>query len=292
VSTDKAGGTIYMKNTGTQGNDDFHVSGEFAFYDYDPGTGTNTLIAWTPFSPDQKIGHNSTVHWPVPNGNVSAAFTVPAGHMLHVMLTIYLASGNPGNNGQVIYDGPDIAGPDPGTTVAQFPQNRAINWNFGSLAQTPDATITTSANAVAPDSTSNTAQVPNTAGATYNWSVANGIITAGQGTSQISWTAGSPGSVSLAVTVTKLCSSTSGTAVRVMGAAGIMVGVAPSTNSSMRVTCSGTPGQVYAIQATTNLAAQGWTTIGTVTAGSDGLFAITDSNADKFSCRFYRTASQ
>lgn len=46
------------------------------------------------------------------------------------------------------------------------------------------------------------ASVPNNAGSTYAWTIANGTITAGQGTSQITFTAGAPGTLTLGVTET------------------------------------------------------------------------------------------
>jgi uncharacterized repeat protein (TIGR01451 family) len=52
-------------------------------------------------------------------------------------------------------------------------------------------------------STGNTASVPNAGvGATYLWTITNGSITAGQGTPNITWTAGATGPVTLNVTVT------------------------------------------------------------------------------------------
>ena len=290
--TDKVGGTIVMKNTGTTPANDFHVTGQMSFYDYDPTSGVDTLIASTPASPNQNVKHGGTSHWPLPNGPLAAATTLAAGHLLHVAVTITLASGNPGSFGQLLYDGPDAPGPDVSSTVALFPQNRAMAWAFGPLSAAPDATITASATCVCSGSAANVAQVRNTDGAQYAWTIANGTITGGQGTSQITWKAGSPGSVALGVNVTKYCSSISSATVMVTGVAGTMISVAPGTNGSMQVTCSGTPGQIYSIQATANLAAPLWTTIGSATAGTDGRLSVTDSDAPNFACRFYRTANQ
>ncbi|MBK6799504.1 MAG: DUF3494 domain-containing protein [Acidobacteria bacterium] len=66
----------------------------------------------------------------------------------------------------------------------------------------PVATIT-APTAVCELSTGNTASVPDAgAGATYNWMITGGTITAGQGTRTITWTAGNTGSVTISVTVT------------------------------------------------------------------------------------------
>ncbi len=61
-------------------------------------------------------------------------------------------------------------------------------------------------------STGNAASVPNAGvvGATYNWTITNGTITSGQGTANITWTAGTTSPVMLSVTVTTSpgCSAT------------------------------------------------------------------------------------
>jgi DNA/RNA endonuclease G (NUC1)/fibronectin type 3 domain-containing protein len=76
----------------------------------------------------------------------------------------------------------------------------------------PSATITTGS-ATCALSTGNAASVPNAGtGATYNWSITNGTITSGAGTPSILFTAGSGGSVHLAVTVSANGCSASGTA--------------------------------------------------------------------------------
>ena len=60
-----------------------------------------------------------------------------------------------------------------------------------------------------------TASVPSRAGSTYSWTIGNGTITAGQGTSSITFTAGSAGTpvtLSVAETNAALCPSAPGTA--------------------------------------------------------------------------------
>jgi len=76
----------------------------------------------------------------------------------------------------------------------------------------PSATITTGGSTCVLSS-GNAASVPNAgAGATYSWSITNGTITGGAGTPNILFTAGSGGSVHLAVTVSANGCSASGTA--------------------------------------------------------------------------------
>jgi len=71
-----------------------------------------------------------------------------------------------------------------------------------------DCTIT-AASPVCSNSTGNTASTVVTSGATYSWTITNGVITAGAGTSSITYTAGSSGTTTLGVTVTKSgCSKT------------------------------------------------------------------------------------
>ncbi len=71
----------------------------------------------------------------------------------------------------------------------------------------PDATINAPAT-VDPLSTNNAASVSSQPGATYNWSISNGTITAGAGTNSILFSANGNGTVDLSVTVT-LASCTS-----------------------------------------------------------------------------------
>jgi hypothetical protein len=45
------------------------------------------------------------------------------------------------------------------------------------------------------------------------------------------------------------------------------------------------------IQATTNLSAPDWTTIGTNTSDGNGILSFIDADAKNYPVRFYRTAS-
>jgi len=75
---------------------------------------------------------------------------------------------------------------------------------------TPSATITAPA-AVCANSTGNAASVADAgAGASYNWTITGGAITAGQNTPSVTWSAGASGTATLNVTVTNAagCSAT------------------------------------------------------------------------------------
>ncbi|HYK02088.1 MAG TPA: carboxypeptidase regulatory-like domain-containing protein [Thermoanaerobaculia bacterium] len=105
----------------------------------------------------------------------------------------------------------------------------------------PNATITAPASVVS-GSTANTASVANAGvGATYNWSIGNGSITAGVGTSNITFTAGAAGSVTLDVTVTTAagCPDAGSASVTITAAppAVTVTSVTPNSGSSL----GGTP---------------------------------------------------
>jgi hypothetical protein len=94
-----------------------------------------------------------------------------------------------------------------GTTTVSIVITTAGNCTAGGSREildtctNPDATITAPISVTA--GTTNTASIPNAgAGATYVWTISNGTVAGGQGTSQISWKAGTNGTTTLAVTVT------------------------------------------------------------------------------------------
>ena len=98
--------------------------------------------------------------------------------------------------------------------------------NAGGCVSSPSSPVTVTVNPVpaAPDITAPTtvgagspnltASVPNIMGSTYAWTIGNGTITAGQGTSQITFTAGVAGTLTLGVTETNAagCVSAPGSA--------------------------------------------------------------------------------
>ena len=90
-----------------------------------------------------------------------------------------------------------------GVTITTTAGCQAIGFKLVSvLCTTPDSTLS-SPMSVQVNSTGNSAcTVDAGAGATYLWTITNGIITAGQGTKCITWTAGTSGSTTLGVTIT------------------------------------------------------------------------------------------
>jgi YD repeat-containing protein len=92
--------------------------------------------------------------------------------------------------------------------------------------------------------TTQQASVPATPGASYNWTVTNGTLVTGQGTSTISFKAACSGNVSLSVSVTNSCGTTPGTAsVSITPAPAIVSGstsIGQGSSTPIQVTLSGT----------------------------------------------------
>jgi hypothetical protein len=126
TTADKGGGVVYMRNTSPVGAFDFSASGTMQFFDYDPVTGVNTLMADTGVGPLKNINHGQTVNWPLPNVPLSAPRTLAAGHLLHIALTVTLTAGYPGGFGFMVYNASS-------GTQALFPQNRNTVFPFGPL---------------------------------------------------------------------------------------------------------------------------------------------------------------
>jgi hypothetical protein len=287
TATDKGGGMIYMRNTAGTIANDFSVAGRMQYFDYDPVSGLQTFIADTTDSPHKDVNHGQTVNWAIPNQTLPAPKIVPAGHLLHVVLTITLLSGEPAGFGSMLYNGPSGS-----STVAYLSQSSTTTWSFGAPASGPDATIVPSAYSVTPNSIGHTAAVAAVAGASCVWSITNGVITAGQGTSQITWNAGSIGPVTLGISIQTGCSAV-GTAN--IAIAGIVQPVTPGPmtidllpDGRTRVKASGSPGQSYRIEAAADLAAPLWSTLLTTNPGPSGIFELIDGDAPNFPARFYR----
>ena len=141
TTTDKAGGTIFMKNTSSSHANDFAVTGRMRFYDYNPISGSELLIVDTGDSSVKSVNAGQTVNWAIPNVQLSAKRTVPAGHLLHIAVTISRVSGNPAGFGQLLYNGAKN-----NSTTALFSQNYdQVFWNFApvgsgrlSISRLPD----------------------------------------------------------------------------------------------------------------------------------------------------------
>lgn len=63
-----------------------------------------------------------------------------------------------------------------------------------------------------------------------------------------------------------------------------------SPDGSKNLSCSGSPGEIYTIEATSNLNHPVWQPLITTNANASGLLWFIDRDATNFPCRFYRTA--
>ena len=135
-SIDKIGGVIFITNSAPTSANDFSVSGAMQFYDYDPLTGLDRLIVATkPGGADgQKIDHHKLTHWSVVQGSGHVAFNIPAGHSLHITVTLVLVSGDPGSFAQLVYNGRRGA-----STTGVFPKPLLLpsKWETPSLVPVP-----------------------------------------------------------------------------------------------------------------------------------------------------------
>jgi hypothetical protein len=125
TTADKGGGKIFMKNASASHANDFQVTGQMRFYDYDPATGAESLIVDTGASTFKDVNAGQTVNWALPNVLLSADKTVPAGHLLHVAVTLGLVSGNPASFGQLLYNGSRSV-----TSIAFLSEDNAASWTF------------------------------------------------------------------------------------------------------------------------------------------------------------------
>jgi hypothetical protein len=130
----KTGGLIVMTNAAPTDANDFTASGAMDFYDYDPVSGTDTYVATArqPANSGRKVVHGKTSQWNLVQAPQKINYTIPAGHLLHIVVSLVLNSGDPGTYGQLIYNGPQGA-----TTTALFPRNSAlpVSWTAASLIQ-------------------------------------------------------------------------------------------------------------------------------------------------------------
>jgi hypothetical protein len=136
--------------------------------------------------------------------------------------------------------------------------------NAGGCVSDPSASVTVTVNpapatpvitaptTVGAGSPNRTASVPAHAGSTYAWGITNGTITAGQGTAQITFTAGTAGTLTLSVTETAAsgCMSAAGTAtvtVLPAGSAGLFYTVDPCRQLDTRSGSPISPGGTLAV---------------------------------------------
>lgn len=134
----------------------------------------------------------------------------------------------------------------------------------------PSASITAPLAACA-NAVDQAASVPEAgAGATYTWTIVNGVITSGAGTPNVLFTAGSAGSAGLSVTVT------SGAGCTASGSASITVNPLPDvTIGAPAAVCAGAPGNAASMPDAGAGATYAWTIAnGTISSGA-GTRAIT-----------------
>ena len=284
VPNDGAAGQLWLTNANTV--TDFNVTVRFAFYDYDPVTRMDIQIVDAGAGISTTIPHLNAALVATPTTDLPANFTATIGHLLHIKATVTLVSGSV-NNASILFNAPSGANGDSAGLLPAKHKNKT--WTFGGLGSPPDASITLSSSCISANCSLNTASVPAAAGAVYAWTVNGGTITAGQGTSQITWSPASAGPVTLGVAVTKTCCSTGSALVDVVP--GNILSLKPGAQGAMTLTLAGAQAAQYRFQATSDLLSPAWVTIGTTFAGIDGLATFVDLDAPNHQARFYRATT-
>lgn len=148
-SIDKIAGVIYITNSAPTPANDFSVSGSMQYYDYDPDTGVDRLIMQTKpgGAAGQRVDHRKMTHWTVAQAPGHIAFQIPAGHSLHIAVTLVLISGDPGSFARLLYNGKRGA-----STTAVFPKPLLLpsKWQTPSIVSLPPSIDSIT---VAPDRT-------------------------------------------------------------------------------------------------------------------------------------------
>jgi hypothetical protein len=199
------------------------------------------------------------------------------------------AYGTPSNT-SIVFNAPSVA---KGDSAGYLPQQRAAKWVFAASATSPDATIT-APTVVTANSTGNIASVKAISGATYTWTITGGVITGGQGTAEITWSAGATGTALLTVAVSKECSSIASATVPIGAVA------TPPDSSLVSITCvAGVPARIlgngqagadYVIEVSEDLIT--WEELGNATADAAGAFIFDDPDWGTLPARFYRAVAQ
>src|ERR1041385_1004285 len=127
TTSDRASGFVVLDNSSSSAANDFNVTASMRYLDYNPAAGTESLIVVTDESSTTAVRHSKTAAWSLPKTYLTANATVPAGHLLHIALTVTLVSGNPGAFGRLVYNGAQNS-----TTIGLLPQNNGpASWGFG-----------------------------------------------------------------------------------------------------------------------------------------------------------------
>lgn len=138
-----------------------------------------------------------------------------------------------------------------------------------------NSTITAPAN-VSTGATGLAASTSNWSGATYTWTIQNGAITAGQGTRQLTFSAGSPGTLTLGVIAVK------GASVRT-GNKSIPVAALPQTPASITAATAVSPsstGNTASVVASTGMTYT-WTVSQATITSSGGTSGVTSGGVNK-----------
>ncbi|MDO9264675.1 MAG: IPTL-CTERM sorting domain-containing protein [Desulfosalsimonadaceae bacterium] len=147
----------------------------------------------------------------------------------------------------------------------------AVRDDVINVYRNPDATITNGDDSVCAGATGLTASVADAgAGATYAWGVTGGTITGGQGTSQVTWTAGAAGMATVSVDVTTAAGCTA------QDTADVTVNALPVCDITVdTAVCAGTADLTASVASAGEGATYTWgITNGTITAG-EGTSQIT-----------------
>ena len=284
TASDKCGGQLWFTNGSAQS---FNATIRFEFLDYDSSTGSEVLLADSGESPSTRIARLSMSKVAAPHGAVGPNPIVTPGHLLHVRVTVNVSG--TAANAAIVLNGAEGSKAD---SLALFPQQTSSNWVFDAPSSAPDVTITAGPSAGA-NSIGNLASVSVISGAAYAWSVAGGTITAGQGTSQITWTAGSIDQATLSVTVTKGCSSLASANVTIVTTASVndcrLLSISCTGGNPAHIIGTGKANSPYLIQASEDLVT--WQDVGNVVADTANSFTFDDPDSGAFSARFYRAVA-
>jgi hypothetical protein len=284
-TSDRCSGRLWITNGGNQA---FSATIKFSFFDYDPHTGAETLLAESGLSGKTKVDKRTAKRLVTTRGTVITNTTPGVGHLLHIRVAVTVDG--TASKASIMFNAPWGL---KGDSTGFLPQPRAAKWVFAASATTPDATITAPA-AVPPNTSGNVASVKAISGANYTWTVTGGVITSGQGTAQIIWTSGDTGTAILTADVSKECSS-SASATVIIGAAApppdsILVSITCVAGIPARILGNGAAGAAYTIEASEDLIA--WEELGSTTADGVGAFIFNDADWGTLPARFYRAVAQ
>ena len=91
------------------------------YYDHDPATGTNVLLADTKPTHTKTVSNGATANYALANQNLSLNYSLAAGHLLHAAVDISVMPGNAGGFGELLYNGASGT-----TSYADLPQNHPV----------------------------------------------------------------------------------------------------------------------------------------------------------------------